>query len=265
MREDIKSILLNAALTLVVSALLQGLTVYIFHNDGIIELSSSKIEDGKYENVISIKNMSNSKYMKQFELLINDDIKTEENKIIVEKIEPSKIKNIVFYSNKIVLKKDITIVNNNMRIEIDSLNEYTDYKIRYLVLILIYIGINSIIIICSYSKYNKEKELNKKEMDSVEKEHAELLEKVEKLEEKTDVLKIAHSMECSDLEKENEFYKSICLKLVGNSFSKEELEKLVRKELKTFSKKNIEHMNYNDIISISTLLYRKSKEENIND
>ena len=102
--------------------------------------------------------------------------------------------------------------------------------------------------------------IEKKETERYEnkiKENDELKEMIEKIEYKYEKLKKKMSArktvfvkEFADVEKEKSFYQKLLLKKYDNQLSKEELEKMITKELKIFSEKKYKHLTYYDVYEI---------------
>ena len=53
--------------------------------------------------------------------------------------------------------------------------------------------------------------------------------------------------EMNDMEKELKFYQQIILKCVNKEITRDELETLISKNLKTFKKKKLKHLSYDDL------------------
>ena len=54
----------------------------------------------------------------------------------------------------------------------------------------------------------------------------------------------------TDKERELKFYQQLLLNQTGNSMTREELEEFISKNLKTFNRKKIKYMDYEDLLKI---------------
>lgn len=97
---------------------------------------------------------------------------------------------------------------------------------------------------------NEQVEETKKKSEACE-------EKMNRLLKEEKVNKTVYLKEMNDMEKEVKFYQQIILKCVNKGLSKSELESLISKELKTFTRKKMKHLSYNDIYKIVNELSEK--------
>ena len=258
MQKEIKFIFFNTILTVIITWLVQLCFTFIFSNHAKMEIITTRLSDGSYQSIIAIKNLKQNEYLKNIEIQVNDSIniisiRRNENvydkKIYVDKINPKSVEIIYLISDKKIRKSDLTIIKNNQRIEIDSFNDYTDYKIRYFILIIIYALVNAFILYFIQKKIKKENDeiLTKIELQKIR--QTEVEERSKEIEKKLNIQKTIYLKEMNDLKKENEFYKQLLLMKCDN-IQKEELEKIIGKQLKTFNKKNFKNLTYEDIYKI---------------
>ena len=254
MSKLLKETITNAIIGCIVTVIIQFLLEYAFGSDAKIVFISNKLTNGEYQTILSLKNINKYEYLKDVEIKISDEIKInkviingneiESTEIIFRQTEPSEIATAIITSNQKLRKEDVKIVKNNQSIELESLNEYTNYKIAYLIIIVICVSISAIIQYFASKKFQQEIEKNKDDLQKIG-EYAKILEQQEKTLEKINTSQRAiHIKEIGDMEKELEFYKNLVYKTSDKKITKEELEKIVEKELKLFKNKKFKRLDY---------------------
>lgn len=246
--------------------------IFFFGDDGKIELINNKMNDGTYQTVIALKNMSSDEYLKNIEVKLNDDIKIisvdidgerleDYSKIYFEDVTPTFTSVVRIISEENITEDDLIVIKNNANISIEEFNKTTNYKILYLMIIISYAIISFVIELWfnlkNYKNYKKTKNEITKEYDSIREENAKTmlqLSKIEKeLENNKRKLSIEHTIyikEMNQLEKENSFLKNMLLKKFEKKITKEQLEDMLIKNMKRFSREKIKHLTYDDVYNI---------------
>lgn len=266
MKNEYKSLIISAVLPLILSLLGQFLFTYFFGDEGKVQIINSVLENETYQTIISIKNMKQDEYLKDIEVILDSNIEIisaeingifVKEELIFKEISPNTISTLIVISEQELTEDDITIVKNGSKITIENFNKATNYKIMYLVIAITYFIINFVLCIWLDLK-------NKKVRDEINKQNEEIQDKADKCEMKLQQLlkeekvnKTIYLKEMNDMEKEVEFYQQLILKCVNKEISKTELETIISKELKTFTRKKMKHLSYSDIYKIINDLSEK--------
>lgn len=242
---------------------------FFFGNLAHIEYTTNYIEEDSYQTIFLIKNLQKTEQLKDINIVFNKEcdlntlfIDGKENKIIdntltIKNINPNSVKTIIIYSKQKIKKEDINFIKNNQKIQISYFNNLKNTNWQILIMAAFYAIIN---VICTYfliKNQNKKAAETIKSNDEIRK----VLEKTEvKLNEnekhlyntikKMDLHKALHIKEMAQMEKELAFYQKLLLKKYNDKLSKDELEKIISKELGTFNKKKFKHLSYNDLYKI---------------
>ena len=259
MKNEYKSLIIGAILPLILSLLWQVLFVYFFCAEGKIQIVNTVLENKNYQTIISIRNMKKDEYLKNIEFILDDNIEiidvekngeTIKGKIIFQEISPNSISTLIINSKQKLTEDDITIIKNGSRITVEYFNKTTNYKIIYLVIAITYFVINLAMSIWLDSKNKKTRDEIKKENEKIKNKADECENKLHQLLKEERANKTVYLKEMNDMEKEVKFYQQIILKCINKGMGKEDLEKLISKELKTFTRKKMKYLSYDDIYKI---------------
>lgn len=272
MKMELKNAIIGAILTFLVTAILQYSFLFFFGDDGKIELICNKLNDNSYQTIIALKNMSSDEYLKNIEIKLKDDIeiisldidgKSTENFSVInfEDVVPTVTSVITIISEEDITEEDLIIIKNGANVSVEEFNKATNYKIFYLIIIISYTITSFIIELWfnskNYKNYKKTKDEITEEYNSIRKENEVTLSQISKIEKELESskrkLSIEHTIyvkEMNQLEKENIFLKNMLLKKYDKKISKEQLETMLIKEMKRFSRKNIRHLTYDDVYNI---------------
>ena len=271
MNKEIKIALISAILALIIQLVATTLYSFWLGNDGELIFSSSKIQNG-YLNTIILKNMQSNAYLKNIDIIVdynievikNDNlmknVKIEDNKIIIDEVNPKETVNLTFITTKKLEENNIKIINS-AKIGVEYFNDKQNISKRIFILSFIYFIIN-FLISCFFNNANKkekEKLKNKISMtenritileDSEQKFHNEIITNTKNLE----LVKQFYLNEIKDMEKEVCFYRRLVLKKLSKQINKKEVEKIILEIIKSFSKKNHREFNYSNIDELIKLL-----------
>lgn len=266
MKNEYKSLIISSVLPLVLSLLGQMFFLYFFGDEGKMQIVSSVLTDENYQTIISLKNMNDDEYLKNVEIIIDNEVEViaaeingehVDEELNFSEISPKSVSTLIIISEQELTEDDITIIKNGSKITIENFNNVTNYKLIYLLIALTYFIINMVMCLWIDSKNkkrvietNKQIEETKKKADICEAKSQQLL-KEER------VNKTIYLKEMSDMEKEVQFYQQIILKCVNKEITRTELEKIISKELKTFTRKKMKHLSYNDVYKIVNELSEK--------
>lgn len=263
MFKEIKGSLIAAIISFILTIILTFLMNFILGNQGEI-VYSSILKDGQYINTIMVKNMQNHEYLNNINFVMDSEIdilnnivfingkenKIDNNTIILNDVNPSESLIITFKTTEIINNKNLFLVKNNQRIEIENFNEKENNNIYFILLVGFYCLINFILSIKNDLKAKKRNDETNKKLDEAQKQSEICEEKIDKLIKEEKVNKSVYLKEMNDMEKEIEFYQQIILKCANKEISKVELEKIISKELKTFTRKKMKYLSYSDIYKI---------------
>ena len=272
MKTEIKNGIIGAVLTFLVTAILQYSFLFFFGDDGKIQLISNKLNDNSYQTIIALKNMSSDEYLKNIEIKLKNDIQIisldidgklmEDFSVInFEDIIPTATSVIRIISEEDITEDDLIVIKNGANISVEEFNKVTNYKILYLIIIISYTIISFIIELWfnskNYKNYKKTKDEITEEYNSMRKENELTLSQIRKIEKQLESskrkLSIEHTIyikELNQLEKENVFLKNMLLKKYDKKLNKEQLEEMLIKEMKKFSRKNVRYLTYDDVYNI---------------
>lgn len=261
MKKEIISAIVSAIVTLIITVIFQVVGIFIWGDNAKIQLISSDYSNKEFTNIIAVKNMKKDEYLKNVSIEIDNNINVSsiivDGKIIdnsniltFDKIHPKKLSIIIIKSNKKISKNNISIVKNNQRISLEYFNDRTNFSAIYFILIMIYFIIN--LVLNLFSTHKKEKSNDSiKELYKQASERADNIErKFINIEKREIYRKKIYLKEMVDKEKELKFYQQLLLKQTGNIMTREQLEEFISKNLKTFSKKKIKYMDYEDVLKI---------------
>lgn len=261
MKKEIMSAFTSAIVTMILTIVFQYLGIVFWGDQATIELISSNYSNNEFANVLAVKNMMKDEYLKELFIEIDKDINVNSvikdgkeiddlNVLEIKKISPSKISMIIINSDKKITNKDISIVKNHQRVSIEYFNNNKNFKVIYLILIFIYFVINMFIYIItsiktkkSHDNINEMYDIAIKKSDNIEKQFI-------KIEKEKIYHKKLYLKEMTDKERELKFYQQLLLNQTGNSMTREELEEFISKNLKTFNRKKIKYMDYEDLLKI---------------
>ena len=259
MLKKVEQSIISACITVIITAILNFFVIFVSGNNGYIELISNK-SDNNYESIIAIKNLQKSENLNKIEVRISDNITINEfkingevssgNYIKIDKIFPNDIVTIEIKSDKIISKKDLIITKNGQKIGIESFNDYTNYTLKYVFLIIIYASINIAISLFLYYKDLKKHLETKKKCDDLEVKVDEIGNKLNKKIKETIIQKNLYIKEMASLERENELYRKLLLEKIKTPITEKELDEVISKKLKTIKKSSVKYLNYNDIVKI---------------
>lgn len=261
MKKEILSAFISAIATMILTIVSQFLGIYFWGDQATIELVSSEYSKDEFTSVLAIKNMMKDEYLEEISIEIDKDIRVNTvikdgkkidnlNVLKIDKISPSKLSTILIQSDKKISKEKISIIKNHQRISIEYFNNIKNFKSVYLVLVLIYFIINMFIYTITSIKTKKTRDNINELYDKATKKSDDIEKKLIKIEKAEIYRKKIYLKEMTDREKELKFYQQLLLKQTGNSMTKEELEEFISKNLKTFNKKKIKYIDYEDILKI---------------
>ena len=270
MLKEIKGSLIAAIISFVLTIILTFFMNFILGSQGEI-IYSSILKDEQYINIIMVKNMQKNEYLKNVNFVIDSEtdvlnnivfINGKENKIdnnIIElnDINPNKTLIITFETTELVSNKNLFLVKNDQRIEIENFNEKKNNNIYFILLIGFYCLVNFLLSIKNDLKAKKRDDETNKQLEEAQKKSEICDEKIDKLIKEERVNQTVYLKEMNDMEKEVKFYQQIILKCVNKEISRVELEKIISKELKTFTRKKMKHLSYNDVYKIVNELSEK--------
>ena len=271
MKKEIKVTLISALLALIIQLVSTTLFSFWLGNNGELIFSSSKIQNG-YLNTIILKNMQSNMYLKNIDIIVDSNIdivendnlignaKIEDNKITIDEINPKETVNLTFITTKKLEENNIKIINS-AKIGMEYFNDKQNISQRILILSVIYFIINFLVsyFFNNINKKEKEKlnirvtsaEKKMKELeDDAEKFHNEIITKAKNLE----LLKQVYLNDIKDMEKEVCFYRRVILKKLSKQINKKEIEGIILKIIKNFSKKNHREFNYSHIDELIKIL-----------
>lgn len=256
-----KMVIKNSIIETIITVVLTFIFAWINGQKASIELASVKMVDRNYYNTILIKNLQNSEYLKDIEFVIdskidvisileNGEMINNSNKIKIKEQVPQNVITINFITSEKMSKNNLMIIKNNQKIEYNYFNDRKNINLYVVIVIVIYALIDFIISLFTDSRQKKRIEKYNKDLEKTEEKAKIAEEKILDIEKTIAVRKIVYLKELNDMEKEVSFYQKLLLKQFNNKITKEELEKLITKELKLFSKKKMKSLNYEDVITI---------------
>lgn len=260
MYKEIKDALLSTIISILFTAIFSLVMTFILGNQGEI-IYCSVLSNDKYVNNIIIKNMQKNEYLNDLSILINEEIeikdnvifvngvesKIEKNNIELNRIKPKEIISISFETDNIINDKNLFLIKSQQKIGIENFNKKENLNIYWFVLMGFYGLVNFIIYLIDNIKSNKRYENYNKKLEAAEKSNASCENTINELIKKENVNRVIFVKEMNDMEKELKFYQQIILKCVNKGMTKNELETVISKNLKTFNKKKIKHLSYNDL------------------
>lgn len=260
MYKEIKGALLSAIVSISLTVVFTFLMTFIWGNQGEI-IYSSVLSNDKYVNNITIKNMQKNEYLNKFNILIDGEIeikddmifvngidkKIEKNNIEIEKVKPKEVISISFETDNIIDEEGLFLIKSQQRIGIENFNDKKNLNIYWFILLGFYFVVNFVFYLLGDVKTNKRYDEYKKALEKAEKSNESCENTIKELIKKESVNKIIFVKEMNDMEKELKFYQQIILKCINKEMTKDELESLISKSLKTFKKKKIKHLSYNDL------------------
>lgn len=260
MHKEIKGALLSTIISILLPAIFTLVMTFVLGNQGEIIYSSILIED-KYINNITIKNMQKNEYLNNLSILINEEVdvkdnivfvngknnKIEKNSIELKKIKPKEVVNISFETDKKIDAENLFLIKSKQKIGVENFNKKENLNIYLFILLGFYCVVNFIIYLIGNIKENKRYENYNKKLEKAEKSSESCEKEIKELIKKENVNRTIFVKEMNDMEKELKFYQQIILKCVNKEMTKSELENLISKNLKTFNKKKIKHLSYNDL------------------
>ena len=260
MKKEIILAIISSIITVFITIIFQYIGILIWGEHAKIELISSEFNNSEYVNVLAIKNIKDEEYLKNVSIEIDNNIKINsvktnninhiDNKFVVNSLSPNKVSMIVFTSSEKITNKNVSIIKNKQKISMEYFNDATNYRPMYLILIIFFFVVDFIVNLI-INNMNRKEQKNIMNMYNEAKNKTEKIEKhIEKFEKKDISRNKLFLKEISDKEKEIKFYQQLLLKNTGNNMSKEELEEFIIKNLKSFNKRKIKYIDYNDILQI---------------
>lgn len=272
MFNQIKDSLISAIITAIITLISTVIISFLNGNQGELVFSST-LNNGRYINTFMFKNMQRSEYLKEINLLIDSDInifdniiyingvkqQISDNKIVLDNIKPEKTISFVFYTDEIVDDNKMFLVKNKQKIELQNFNKRKNLNGYVLLIVAIYCLINFVLSAKSEIKIKKIRDEIKQNLKNTTNKLDITEEKIYKLNRNIDIHKTIFLKEMDEMERELNFYQKLLLKNTDKSITKEELEKMISKELKTFSKKKFKRLSYEDVYSVvKTLMEEKN-------
>ena len=251
MGKEIVKTLVTTLVTAIIT-LFASFIIGYFNNPSVkVTYGYSKINDDSYVNTIMIKNIKKDAYIKNFNaildssikvqevLLNNESIKIDDNTINIDSIKPNDTITLSIITNKKTSEDDYNFVNNDKKVQKEYFNKYTNVPLYTLLIIFIYAIINFLISLRNDYDNVKIKEQYDLIISDLRNDANNTEERVNKLFKESNAHKTLYIKEMSDMERELDFYKSVIIKICGKELKKEELESIVSKNIKTFSKRNL--------------------------
>ena len=263
--------IIEAVITIIVTLA----TLYLTNGEGTIYYSTNILSNGKCQTGIIIKNNRKNMALEGVEIILDKRIKIDniyideeknnnvENIIKIDKMNPKEIKNITIISNNPIDKTNLIVNKNHQQIGIEYINESSTI-IKTIIFLIIQIIIYALINIGLLKHLNKqdskriEKEKEKydkaidrcKELEEkVEEVNGRFTKKIKETERRYETKTIIYINELADMEKEIAFYQKLLLNNC-KEITKEELEKKISSELKTFHSKKIKNLSYNELCKL---------------
>lgn len=265
--KNIKSTLIQT----VASIIIMSFITWVVNPDATITIANSSNSSNQNVATILIKNITKDEYLKEFDIIIDNQVgiynvqyngekyNIDKNVIAVPQILPDDSIVFTLTTEQELDSSNIIVAKNSQKIGINYFENYFNWYIYTIILILCYCAINSFLAYKTDKKNIKYAEEQSKKMDSLESEVKSEQNKLDHTLKKQIVFDKLYVKEMADLETELAFYKKIVVKMSGNSMTKEEMEKIISKELKTFNKKTIKHVDYKYIVDLVECI---SKSEN---
>lgn len=147
-------------------------------------------------------------------------------------------------------KNNTYFAKNGQKFDLNYFNEYTNIYLYTIVMIIIYAIINFLISLkqdIANARIMKDNNERKNKIEELLQKNEEYLQKIVK---KSNAQKTLYIKEMSDMERELNFYKNIIINICSEKITKEELENLISRKLKTFTKKHVKHLSYEDVYNI---------------
>lgn len=262
MWKEIRSSFFGALITAVITMCITLGVNYFSSPNAKVLIAYSSIEDGNYINSILVKNINKDEYLNEFDIIVdskiniydvtvnNNKFSFENNTIRINSINPNDVVVLTLKTSKEIKKDYLTIAKNNQKFEIDYFNNYKNLSFYTIILVFVYAILNFLFSLrhdISNAKIKKENDEKNKEIKATLDKNEEIIQKIEK---KADAFKSLYIKEMDGMERELQFYQKLLTKACNEKITKDELEKLISKELKTFSKKKFKHLNYGDVYRI---------------
>lgn len=261
MKKELLSAFISAVVTMILTIIFQFLGIFFWGDQATIELVSSDYSNNEFTNVLAVKNMMKDEYLKEIVIeidktisvnsVIKDGIETDDlNVLKISKISPSKLSIIIINSDKKITNKNISIIKNHQRVSSENFNNNKNFKVSYLILVLCYFVINMFLCFLASLKTKKSHDSINEMYDKANKKADNIEKKLIKIEKEQAYRTKIYLKEMTDRERELKFYQQLLLNQTGNSMTGEELEEFISKNLKTFSKKKIKYLDYEDLLKI---------------
>lgn len=133
-RKDFISISIESFFVTIITLFLQYIFLFVSASVGSVTISNSIQNKEAYTSIISIKNYQSDSYLENIAIDISKEVKItsiekvehnyeiENNKIIIDKIRPDDVVNILIYSDSRLDEDNTKIISDNQKIEMINLD-----------------------------------------------------------------------------------------------------------------------------------------------
>ena len=262
MWKEIRSSIISAVITIIITGIGSVIVSYYNSPAAKVTLGYFKIDNENYVNSIMIKNVKKDEYLNEFDIIVDsniqiNDVKINEKKISVKdnivkvnSLNPDSSIIVWISTNSKLDKNNTYFAKNGQKFDLNYFNEYTNIYLYTIVMIIIYAIINFLISLkqdIANARIMKDNNERKNKIEEMLQKNEEYLQKIVK---KSNAQKTLYIKEMSDMERELNFYKNIIINICSEKITKEELENLISRKLKTFTKKHVKHLSYEDVYNI---------------
>jgi len=258
MKKEIIISFLGAVFAAIISLGITLLINYLTLPDAKINQSVFKDKNNNYINTIMIKNTKSNDYLDELKIVVdsdisinsvlinNESIKYDDNSIVVEKIKPKESSIIIIVTDSKIDKDNIVFVSNNQKYDMEYFNDYIFVPAYVIITIISYSILTFIFSVRSDVKRSRMKEEEDKEYNSMKETLKNQEEISDSIKRRLQAQATVHLKEIHDMNIELDFYQKLIINLCNEKISKDDLDNLISKKLKTFKHNKKKVLSYED-------------------